>query len=111
MVSNNFKVRWKFKNDSMWEKSFDSPELRDSFINSVGLVSHPDIVRVTLLYPDSSIKDIVIKDVNFSSPDRLMYDNMSGNQDITSISSSPYLVSVCLDYSEFEITSIYASYK
>ena len=57
-----FTVRWKFKNDHMWEKSFDTPELRDSFINSVGLVSHPDIVRITLLYPDSTIKSIVIKD-------------------------------------------------
>ena len=88
-----FVVRWKFKNDHIWEKSFDSPELRDSFINSVGLVSHPDIVKITLLYPDSSIKDVVIKDVNFSSPDpvrRCGGDNMSGNQDITSISSSPF---------------------
>jgi hypothetical protein len=85
-----FGVRWKFKNDHMWEKSFDSPELRDSFINSVGLVSHPDIVRITLLWNDSSIKDIVIKDVNFSSPDPVIGDNMSGNQDITSISSSPF---------------------
>jgi hypothetical protein len=85
-----FGVRWKFKNDHMWEKSFDSPELRDSFINSVGLVSHPDIVRITLLYPDSSIKDVVIKDVNFSSPDPVIGDNMSWNQDITSISSSPF---------------------
>jgi hypothetical protein len=63
-----FTVRWKFKNDYMWEKSFDSPELRDYFINSVGLVSHPDIVRITLVYPDSSmgttVKDVVIKDTN-----------------------------------------------
>jgi len=84
-----FTVRWKFKNDHMWEKSFDSPELRDSFINSVGLVSHPDIVRITVMGNGSSIKDIVIKDVNFSSPDPVVGDNMSGNQ----------------------LTSIYASYK
>ena len=59
-----FKVTWKFKNDHIWGKSFDTPELRDSFINSVGLVSHPDIVRITLVYPDSTIKDVVIKDTN-----------------------------------------------
>ena len=73
-----FVVRWKFKNDHIWEKSFDSPELRDSFINSVGLVSHPDIVRITLLYPDSTIKSIVIKDtaINREGNDR-EGDNMS----------------------------------
>jgi len=72
-----FKVTWKFKNDHMWEKSFDTPELRDSFINSVGLVSHPDIVEVTLVYPDSSIKDIVIKDVRINiSPDYSNMDSM-----------------------------------
>lgn len=76
-----FTVRWKFKNDHMWEKSFDTPELRDSFINSVGLVSHPDIVRITLVYPDSSmgttVKDIVIKDVRINiSPDYSNMDSM-----------------------------------
>jgi hypothetical protein len=65
----------------MWEKSFDTPELRDSFINSVGLVSHPDIVRITLVYPDSSmgttVKDIVIKDVRINiSPDYSNMDSM-----------------------------------
>lgn len=89
-MNNLFTVRWKFKNDHIWEKSFDSPELRDSFINTVGLVSHPDIVKITLLYPDSSIKDVVIKDVNFSTPDPVIGDNMSISQDITSISSSPF---------------------
>jgi len=57
-----FTVRWKFKNDHMWEKSFDTPELRDSFINSVGLVSHPDIIRVTLVSNEFTLSDVVIKD-------------------------------------------------
>ena len=71
-----FIVRWKFKNDHMWEKSFDSPELRDYFINSVGLVSHPDIVRITLIGNDSTmgttVKDIVIKDTpSYSNGDNM----------------------------------------
>jgi hypothetical protein len=62
--NNTFSVRWKFKNDHIWEKAFDTVELRDSFINSVGLLSHPDIVRITLVGNYSSIKDVVIKDTS-----------------------------------------------
>jgi hypothetical protein len=82
-----FTVRWKFKNDHMWEKSFDTPELRDSFINSVGLVSHPDIVRITLLYPDSTIKSIVIKDtaINREGINREVLDREGDNMSKTSI--------------------------
>jgi hypothetical protein len=66
-----FTVRWKFKNDHIWEKSFDTPELRDSFINSVGLLSHPDIVRVTLVSNESTLSDIVIKDTPYGSGDNM----------------------------------------
>ena len=62
-----FKVTWKFKNDHIWGKSFDTPELRDYFINSVGLVSHPDIVKIILIGNDSTLEDVVIKDTNIKS--------------------------------------------
>jgi len=62
--NNTFSVRWKFKNDHIWEKAFDTVELRDYFINSAGLLSHPDIVEVTLVGNYSTIKDVVIKDTS-----------------------------------------------
>ena len=43
-----FRVIWVFRNDHEWSKDFDSVSERDHFINTVGLVSHPDIVRVTV---------------------------------------------------------------
>ena len=42
------RVTWVFRNDHEWSKDFASVAERDTFINSVGLVSHPDIVRVTV---------------------------------------------------------------
>ena len=41
-------VRWWFRNDHEWIQTFDSAPERDHWINRVGLVSHPDIVRVTI---------------------------------------------------------------
>ena len=43
-----FRVIWVFRNDHEWSKDFDSVAERDDFINRVGLVTHPDIVRVTV---------------------------------------------------------------
>ena len=43
-----FRVIWVFRNDHQWDKDFDSVAERDHFINTVGLISHPDIVRVTV---------------------------------------------------------------
>ena len=43
-----FKVFWVFRNDHEWTQTFASRDERDHWINSVGLVSNPDIVRVTV---------------------------------------------------------------
>jgi hypothetical protein len=45
-------VRWVFRNDHEWTQTFDSVPARDCWINRVGLVSHPDIVRVTIYEGD-----------------------------------------------------------
>jgi hypothetical protein len=52
-----FAVRWWFRNDHEWLKTFDSSSERDHFINRVGLVTHPDIVRVTI-YEGEWSKDL-----------------------------------------------------
>jgi hypothetical protein len=41
-------VRWWFRNGHEWYQAFDSQAERNHWINRVGLVSHPDIVRVTV---------------------------------------------------------------
>lgn len=45
-------VFWVFRNDHGWTQGFDSVPARDHWINSVGLVTHPDIVRVTIYEGD-----------------------------------------------------------
>jgi hypothetical protein len=45
-------VRWWFRNDHEWIQTFDSAPERDYWINRVGLVTHPDIVRVTIYEGD-----------------------------------------------------------
>ncbi len=87
--NNTFSVRWKFKNDLIWEKAFDTVELRDYFINSVGLVSHPDIVRITLVGNDSSLKDIVIKDASIKPLEELSCSDNMGNVPI-GVPTSPF---------------------
>jgi len=52
-MTNNFKVIWVFKNDHEWHKTFDTQDECYDFINRVGLVSHPDIIRVTVSNSDS----------------------------------------------------------
>jgi len=44
----SFAVRWWFRNDHEWLQTFNSNGERDHWINRVGLVTHPDIVRVTI---------------------------------------------------------------
>lgn len=44
----DFKVFWVFRNNHGWTQTFASRDERNHWINSVGLVSHPDIVRVTV---------------------------------------------------------------
>lgn len=44
-------VEWQFRNQ--WIKSFESTTERDLWINSVGLVTHPDIHRVTIREGDT----------------------------------------------------------
>lgn len=41
-------VIWVFRNDHIWEQWFDTAAERDHWINRVGLITHPDIVRVTI---------------------------------------------------------------
>ena len=43
-----FQLTWVFSNDHEWYKRFDSVAERDYFIQTTGLLSHPDIVRVTV---------------------------------------------------------------
>jgi hypothetical protein len=42
----HYVVYWTFVNDHTWSKTFDSVEARDLFVNTTGLVSHPDIKKV-----------------------------------------------------------------
>lgn len=44
----SFAVRWWFRNDHEWLQTFNTNDERDHWINRVGLVAHPDIVRVTI---------------------------------------------------------------
>jgi len=53
-----FKVTWVFKNDHEWHKAFDSKDECYDFINRTGLVSHPDIIRVTVSNGDSIERDL-----------------------------------------------------
>ena len=43
-----FQLSWVFSNDYQWHKNFDSLRERELFINTTGLLTHPDIVRVTV---------------------------------------------------------------
>ena len=40
-------VIWEFRNGHEWSKCFETTAERDHFIYTTGLVSNPDIVRVT----------------------------------------------------------------
>lgn len=43
-----FQLSWVFRNDHEWQKNFGSLVEREYFMNTTGLLSHPDIVRVTV---------------------------------------------------------------
>jgi hypothetical protein len=43
-----FQLTWVFSNDHEWHKYFDSLAEREQFIMTTGILSHPDIVRVTV---------------------------------------------------------------
>ena len=47
-MNNDIRVTWRFRNDHEWHRVFDTVPERDLFINTVGLVTHPDIVRVVI---------------------------------------------------------------
>lgn len=51
-------VRWWFRNDHEWIQTFDSAAERDHWINRVGLVTHPDIVRVTIYEGEDWERDL-----------------------------------------------------
>ncbi len=89
--NNTFSVRWKFKNDLIWEKAFDTVELRDYFINSVGLLSHPDIVEVILVGNYSTmgttVKDVVIKDTSIKP---IVHDGDNMGHVPIGVSTSPF---------------------
>jgi len=59
----DFLLTWQFSNGHMHTKAFATPEERDTFMNSVGLIAHSDIVKVIASYPETSIKSILLKDV------------------------------------------------
>jgi len=59
----DFLLTWQFKNGHTYTKDFATPNERDTFMNSVGLIAHSDIVKVIASYPETSIKSIVLKDV------------------------------------------------
>ena len=48
-----FKVIWIFRNDHVWHKNFFTQNECYDFVNTTGLVSHPDIVRVTIIDGDN----------------------------------------------------------
>lgn len=39
-------VSWIFRNDHKWSKTFESEDAAMEFVNSVGLISHPDIAII-----------------------------------------------------------------
>jgi hypothetical protein len=43
-----FQLIWVFSNDHEWHRCFDSLHERELFIMTTGLLTHPDIVRVTV---------------------------------------------------------------
>lgn len=45
---NKFSVTWVFRNDHIWSKYFEFVDDRDQFVLTTGLVTHPDIVQVTI---------------------------------------------------------------
>ena len=61
--ANVYKCYWTFRNHHQWEQMFPDYETMVSFINTCGLVSHPDIVSV--VYTDSKGQHHTLKrDVN-----------------------------------------------
>ena len=59
----DFLLTWQFRNGHTYTKDFATPNERDTFMHSVGLIAHSDIVKVIASYPETSIKSIVLKDV------------------------------------------------
>ena len=43
-----FQLSWVVSNDHEWHRCFDSLRERELFINTTGMLTHPDIVRVTV---------------------------------------------------------------
>ncbi len=50
--SEPYVLRWIFRNDHEWTKTFASELERAHWLARVGLLTHPDIVRVTEINPD-----------------------------------------------------------
>jgi hypothetical protein len=59
----DFLLTWQFRNGHTYTKDFATSDARDTFMNSVGLIAHSDIVKVIASYPETSIKSVVLKDV------------------------------------------------
>lgn len=59
LLDSQAEVHWEFRNGHKWSKSFDSTAERDHWVNIVGLVTHPDIVRVEIREGDF---EFVLKD-------------------------------------------------
>lgn len=58
---NRVTVYWTFRNDHTWSKGFDDDDLMTLFVNSCGLVTHPDIYKITVSRGVG--KEEVLKDV------------------------------------------------
>jgi hypothetical protein len=54
----NYSVTWIFRNQHEWSNTFTTPDERIHFINCVGLVTHPDIVRIYITDPEGGDWDL-----------------------------------------------------
>jgi len=53
-----YSVTWIFRNEHEWRNTFSNTDQRTNFINRVGLVTHPDIIRVYTTDPDGLVTDL-----------------------------------------------------
>lgn len=83
----DFGITWQFRNGHTYSRFFDTPSERDSFMHETGLISHPDITLLTLLYPHSTIKDVQLKNTQLN--ERLINTScMDYSQDIPAFTAS-----------------------
>ena len=54
----DYSVTWIFRNQHEWRNTFRTADERTNFVNRVGLVTHPDIIRVYTTDPDGVDRDL-----------------------------------------------------